>query len=41
MFSMLKQMLEDDGNDKVREAATRSLALIFAFVDDDAKYSQV
>ncbi|XP_065064241.1 RAB11-binding protein RELCH homolog [Rhopilema esculentum] len=40
MFSMLRQMLEDDGNEKVREAATRSLALIFAFVDDDAKYSQ-
>ena len=38
---MLRQMLEDDRNDKVREAATKSLALILAFVDDKAKYGQV
>lgn len=41
MFSMLKQMLEDDRNENVREAATKSLALILAFVDDSGKYTQV
>jgi len=40
MFSMLRQMLEDDRNEHVREAATKSLALILAFVDDTGKYTQ-
>ncbi len=41
MFSMLKQMIEDDRSEKVREAATKSFALIMAFVDDKDKYTQV
>ena len=41
MFSMLRQMLEDDRNEHVREAATKSLALVLAFVDDSGKYTQV
>eukprot|EP00794_Sanderia_malayensis_P019013 gene19013-20925_t len=40
MFSMLKQIIEDDRSEKVREAATRSFALTLAFVDDENKYSQ-
>ena len=41
MFSMLRQMLEDDRNEHVREAAVKSLSLILAFVDDNGKYTQV
>ncbi len=41
MLSMLKQMIQDDRSEKVREAATKSLALTLAFVDDEDKYSQV
>ena len=41
MLSMLQQMLHFDKSDEVREAATRSLAIIVSFIDDQSKYNQV
>ena len=38
---MLKQMLSDDRNEAVREAVTKSLALVVAFVENVDKYEQV
>ena len=38
---MLKQMLSDDRNEAVREAVTKSLALVVAFIENVDKYEQV
>ena len=38
---MLKQMLSDDRNEVVREAVTKSLALVVAFIENVDKYEQV
>lgn len=38
---MLKQMLSDDRNEAVREAVTKSLALVVAFIENEDKYEQV
>ena len=38
---MLKQMLADDRNEAVREAVTKSLALVVAFIENVDKYEQV
>lgn len=38
---MLKQMLSDDRNEAVREAVTKSLALLVAFIENVDKYEQV
>ena len=38
---MLQQMLHFDKSEEVREAATRSLAIIVSFIDDQSKYNQV
>lgn len=38
---MLKQMLSDDRNEAVREAVTKSLALVVAFNENVDKYEQV
>lgn len=38
---MLKQMLSDDRNEAVREAVTKSLALVVAFLENVDKYEQV
>ena len=38
---MLKQMLCDDRNEAVREAVTKSLALLVAFIENVDKYEQV
>jgi len=37
---MLKQMLSDDRNEAVREAVTKSLALVVAFIENVDKYEQ-
>ncbi len=41
MLSMLKQMLSEDKAESVRQAVTRSLAIIVAFTDDEDKFKQV
>ena len=41
VWSMLKQMLSDDRNEAVREAVTKSLALVVAFIENVDKYEQV
>lgn len=41
VWSMLKQMLSDDRNEAVREAVTKSLALVVAFIENEDKYEQV
>ena len=41
VWSMLKQMLSDDRNEAVREAVTKSLGLIVAFMENVDKYQQV
>ena len=38
---MLKQMLSDDRNEAVREAVTKSLALVVSFIENVDKYEQV
>lgn len=38
---MLKQMISDDRNEAVREAVTKSLALVVAFIENVDKYEQV
>ena len=38
---MLKQMLTDDRNEAVREAVTKSMALVVAFIENVDKYEQV
>lgn len=38
---MLKQMLVDDKTDEVREAAVKSLAVLFNYIDDFDKFLQV
>lgn len=40
VWSMLKQMLSDDRNEAVREAVTKSLALVVAFIENVDKYEQ-
>ncbi|XP_078365264.1 RAB11-binding protein RELCH homolog isoform X2 [Oculina patagonica] len=40
VWSMLKQMLSDDRNEAVREAVTKSLALVVAFIENEDKYEQ-
>lgn len=40
VWSMLKQMLSDDRNEAVREAVTKSLALVVAFIENADKYEQ-
>lgn len=41
VWSMLKQMLSDDRNEAVREAVTKSLGLVVAFMENVDKYQQV
>lgn len=41
VWSMLKQMLSDDRNEAVREAVTKSLGLVVAFIENVDKYQQV
>ena len=41
ILSMLQQMLMDDKEEEVREAVVRSLGLLFGFINDADKYSQV
>lgn len=41
MLSMLQQMLLEDKDNTVKEAAVHSLALIVTFMDDKDKYFQV
>ena len=38
---MLKQMLSDDRNEAVREAVTKSLGVVVAFMENVDKYQQV
>lgn len=40
LLSMLQQMLKEEKEDAVRESATRSLAVLLAYVDDQDKFSQ-
>lgn len=40
VWSMLKQMLSDDRNEAVREAVTKSLGLVVAFMENVDKYQQ-
>lgn len=41
VWSMLKQMLSDDRNEAVREAVTKSLGVVVAFMENVDKYQQV
>ena len=41
VWSMLKQMLSDDRNEAVREAVTKSLGVVVAFIENVDKYQQV
>ena len=41
VLSMLQQMLNEDKEDAVREAVVKSLGILFSFIGDRDKYSQV
>lgn len=38
MLSMLRQMLEDDKAESVREGVVKSLGMLVAFIDDEDKF---
>ncbi|EDO33912.1 predicted protein, partial [Nematostella vectensis] len=40
VWSMLRQMLMDDRNEEVREAVTKSLGLVLAYMENSDKYDQ-
>lgn len=41
VLSILQQLLQDDKDERVREATVRSLGLLTGFIDDADKYTQV